>query len=294
MRHLRALVAVASAQSVRRAATTAHLSQPALSRQIAQLEDYVGEHLFHRESHGMRLTAAGRATLVQAHRILADVAGLPAVGAPPRTVRLGFMCSLGSVITAAAVRAHRSARPHTHVEVHEVAGPDMVTALLTGQLDMAVSRPLDDSATVAVERIVTEPVAVTLPVDDPLAGSPEVDLANLAERTWVVMAPATSRRRHEVFVHLCAQAGFVPTIGHTSASLSANIATAAAGGGVFPCPASTPLPGGSGLTLVPVSGWTTGIDVLTAPGQVSTGTADLVATVRSVAVGSTDATPVHA
>ena len=72
LRHLRYFVAVAEELNVRQAATRLHLSQPTLSRQIHDLENEVGTHLFVRRQSGMLLTEAGRTFLKEARSILAQ------------------------------------------------------------------------------------------------------------------------------------------------------------------------------------------------------------------------------
>jgi DNA-binding transcriptional LysR family regulator len=60
LRHLRYFVAVAETLDFTKAATRLHLAQPALSRQVADLEDELGVDLLRRTSHGVRLTAEGK------------------------------------------------------------------------------------------------------------------------------------------------------------------------------------------------------------------------------------------
>src|SRR5690349_12498678 len=73
LRHLRYLIAVAEEQSFVAAATRLHLAQPALSRQIRDLETELGIELFVRDSTGTRLTAAGEACLRSARTLLENL-----------------------------------------------------------------------------------------------------------------------------------------------------------------------------------------------------------------------------
>src|SRR6266702_1692392 len=68
--HLRYFVAVAEAENVTRAATKLHVSQPALSRQIHDLEDEIGFPLLERSAKSVRLTEAGRTFLTEARAVL--------------------------------------------------------------------------------------------------------------------------------------------------------------------------------------------------------------------------------
>ena len=70
LRHLRYFVAVAEMENVSRAALKLHVSQPALSRQIRDLEDEIGFRLLERTAKSVRLTEAGRAFLNDARALL--------------------------------------------------------------------------------------------------------------------------------------------------------------------------------------------------------------------------------
>jgi len=73
LRHLRYFVAVGEAEHFGRAAARLHVVQPALTRQVQQLEDEIGCALFERLKRGVRLTEAGKAFLEEARRLLADL-----------------------------------------------------------------------------------------------------------------------------------------------------------------------------------------------------------------------------
>src|ERR1700741_4580777 len=70
LRHLRYFVAVAEEENVTRAAARLHVSQPALSRQIRDLEDEIGFLLLERSAKAVRLTEAGRTFLTEAKAVL--------------------------------------------------------------------------------------------------------------------------------------------------------------------------------------------------------------------------------
>src|SRR5215468_10583742 len=73
LRHLKSFLAVARHGHFTRAAAELGLAQPALSQQIAQLEDELGVPVFERSRRGARLTAAGESLVRRAERILVEV-----------------------------------------------------------------------------------------------------------------------------------------------------------------------------------------------------------------------------
>jgi DNA-binding transcriptional LysR family regulator len=73
LRHLRYFVGVAEEEHYGRAAERLHVAQPALSRQIQDLEKEIGFSLFERLPRGVKLSAAGRLFLTDARRILQEV-----------------------------------------------------------------------------------------------------------------------------------------------------------------------------------------------------------------------------
>src|SRR5215813_8694084 len=73
LRHLRYFVAVGEEEHFGRAAERLHVVQPALTRQIRQLEEEIGCALFERLTRGVRLTEAGKSFLEEARRLLADL-----------------------------------------------------------------------------------------------------------------------------------------------------------------------------------------------------------------------------
>src|SRR5205085_4474847 len=73
LRHLRYFIAVAQEENVSRAALKLHVSQPALSRQIRDLEEELGFALLERSAKSVKLTEAGRVFLTEARAVLERV-----------------------------------------------------------------------------------------------------------------------------------------------------------------------------------------------------------------------------
>src|SRR5262245_38770068 len=144
LRHLRYFVSVAEADNISRAALRVHVSQPALSRQIRDLETELGVRLFDRVGRRIRLTPEGADVLRRAREILmhADVlsqraralgrgtVGLLRVGATPQLIQ--------SPLSAFLVRYQRS-RPEIDVRLTEDGGVRLLDLLQQGELHVALS-----------------------------------------------------------------------------------------------------------------------------------------------------------
>lgn len=138
LRHLELLVALADAGTMRAAATRLHLSQPALSKMLAEIEAGFEARLFERSSHGLAANALGDAVVYRARVILGELLrGKDEVDAL-RTGAVGVL-RLGTLsVTAAVPRAVVQLRrrlPGARVQILEGRVRDMVQRLLDGELD---------------------------------------------------------------------------------------------------------------------------------------------------------------
>src|SRR4029079_19733709 len=120
LRHLRYFVAAAEAENVSRAAARLHVSQPALSRQIRDLEEEIGFPLFERSAKSVRLTPVGKAFLIEARAVLqrADeaVTAARAIATGGRTeLQVGYAPSPTVRIMPATLRAFQAKFPKVRV-----------------------------------------------------------------------------------------------------------------------------------------------------------------------------------
>ena len=148
LRHLRYFVAVGEEQHYGRAAERLHVAQPALSRQIQDLEKEMGFVLFDRLPRGVRLNAAGKLFLSDARRILHDVdeakvrAERIAHG-KAGTLRIGIATAVswhGLVVDS--FRELRRWQPDVELELHHLLSVDQVEAILSGRLDAGFAASL--------------------------------------------------------------------------------------------------------------------------------------------------------
>ena len=147
LRQLRYFKAVVEHGSFSRAAEGVHVSQPALSLQIRELESGLGAALFERDSHGVVLTPLGRVAHEQTLRILDEALLLETMGRRfnegPFRVALGVISTLAPYLMTELLKQLDSAPVRLELDVVEAPSGEIVADLLAGRLDAAiVSLPL--------------------------------------------------------------------------------------------------------------------------------------------------------
>ena len=144
LRHLRYFVSVAEAASVSKAAVGVHISQPALSRQIRDLEVELGLRLFDRVGRRIQLTAEGRDLLEQSRAVLAQVDAIDKrakalIGGAVGNLRIGATPQTMQSLMAGFLAGYARARPGVEISLTEAGGVRLLDLLLQGDLDLAVS-----------------------------------------------------------------------------------------------------------------------------------------------------------
>jgi LysR family nitrogen assimilation transcriptional regulator len=143
LRHLRYFVKIVEAGSFSRAAATIHVAQPALSQQIAELEEQLGLSLLLRSARGVRPTAAGELLYREASTILRLMEKLPGIvrsesGEIEGTVSVGMSSTLAATLAGPFIEACKTALPKVTLKF-AVAASEAVKARVQAQtLDMAL------------------------------------------------------------------------------------------------------------------------------------------------------------
>jgi DNA-binding transcriptional LysR family regulator len=224
VRRLRVLQEVIGRGSFSAAAESLHLSQSAVSQQIAVLEREAGIPLLERTSAGPKLTAAGEALmehsdavicrLEEAERELAEIAGLEG-----GRLRLASFPTASATLMTRALSEFRKRFPKVELHFCEDEPEDSFPALKRGDFDLAVvfdypAFPLDFSRDVEAQLIYEEPMRLALPPDHPLAAAKSVRIEDLADEDWLCGALPSSCRQQ--VIALCRDAGFEPRISFES------------------------------------------------------------------------------
>ena len=200
-RLLRAFAAVAEEGTLTRAAQRLFVSQPALTKQIRQLETRLGFALFTRSREGMLLTAAGRALAARVPVLLAswDGAVREVRGAAARTarvLRVGTIASAANEETPRIIAAFGVRRPGWRVELRQAAWSDPTGGLAEAGVDVALLRlPFPGQAALRVEVLFSEARSVALPVGHRLAARASVEFRELWDEPFVAAPEETGRWR---------------------------------------------------------------------------------------------------
>jgi len=244
LRHFRYFVAAAEELSLRRAARRLHVSQPALSKQIRDLEDELGLKLFERNSRGIQFTEAGRAFLLGGRRVLAAAkqasvqAQEAAKGERGRLV-IGSLGPLTSSFLPVALTRFREQRPLVEATALDMNNPAMVEAVLNGSimlgigyLDSAVDE--DEREQLCTRLLLRSAVGIACAKHRRLPERATLRLRDFRHDKFISFGPEYAYGYEQWLRGLCQRFGrFEPEIEAIANSPESLINMVAAGRGVF-------------------------------------------------------------
>jgi len=192
-RHVRAFIAVAQERSFARAAERLHVSQPALSQTIIQLEENIGLPLFERTTRAVSLTASGEKLLARGlalsrsmDQFQDEVRRLQL--ALKSELRVGFMIGTAVEFIPAIVREFERVRPDAILRMKEYDFSDPSAGLITGEVDCGIIRPPIAAEDIDIVEIGREKCVVCLPAGHPLTVKPVVLLDDILDEP-IIAAP---------------------------------------------------------------------------------------------------------
>ncbi|ORT60883.1 LysR family transcriptional regulator [Streptomyces sp. CB03238] len=204
---LAALVAVAEAGSITRAAGRLGYTPPALSQQLAKLEREAGAPLLVRHHRGARLTAAGEVLVARARRVLDEMERARhelalLSGLTGGRLRVGTFTTVGIHLLPPVLSAFRRAHPDVELAVTEYEPPRGVAAVAAGQVDLALTHAYEPAGAEPLPTgvfleplLVEELVLVTAPGHVLAEGSGRLPVAELSDQPLISSAPAHPPRR---------------------------------------------------------------------------------------------------
>lgn len=245
LRHLRYFVIAAEEKNISRASVRLHISQPAVSRQIKDLEEELGVQLFKRLRDGLELTDAGNSALVQAREVLRQAAVMQETMSPFRGRRARATLSVGYIPTvlpgflARALRIFHQQHDGIRVQIVEMMPREQVEALREGRLDLALlGMPWPNlKKDFAVRAILKVPMAVVIPSEHALAARRTLDLAELKNEPFVSFHEDQFPGRPKLLKNMFQRASIAPKVVAKAKSFSELLGLVATGRGVAIAPA---------------------------------------------------------
>lgn len=237
-KQLRTFVEVARAGGFTPAAHTLHISQSAVSKQVAQLEHNLGTPLFDRLGSHVRLTAAGTVVLQRAEgmlrlqqELLSELDDLSQL--TRGELRLGLPLLGSDALFASLFAEYRRRYPNIQVQLLEGGSLVVEQAVLSGELELGGSLT-SKNPTFAYQPFCDEPLDALLPADHPLAEDGSVRLEQLSETPFLLYQ--RSFVLNDRLLQACQQLGFTPKEGGRSGQSDFLVALVAAGQGVVLLP----------------------------------------------------------
>ncbi|WP_447527696.1 LysR substrate-binding domain-containing protein [Vreelandella sp. TE19] len=210
LRHFQLFLALEEQRNLHRAARQLHISQPAASKLLSDVESNLGVRLFDRHSRGLTPNWYGEVMVRQAHSILSTLRHTgEELNALQRghlgTVAVGtVMAPAVTLLTSAIERVHRD-RPELKISVEVDVSKVLVPRLLEGELDFAITRiPAGYNIEHFVfEEIGEEELCFVCRKAHPLADEPTLGLADMAVYPWSLQPPGALMRQRvdSLFLH---------------------------------------------------------------------------------------------
>jgi LysR family transcriptional regulator, nitrogen assimilation regulatory protein len=230
-RQLRYFVKIVEAGSFSRAATTIHVAQPALSQQIAELEERLGVKLLQRSARGVTPTAAGEVLFREASAILHQLDQLPGIvrsssGAPEGAVSLGLAVSLANTLIGPLVKGAQTSLPKVKLKLSDADSRTLEQAVAANHLDMAVVYE-DELVSAFSRRPIFRQRMYLIGSQPPLNGAASVSIDEVAKLPLVL--PGLPNGRRSLIDRAFAERGFLPNIVAEAETLSSELSAVRSG-----------------------------------------------------------------
>ena len=236
-------MAIAEELSFRKAADKLHIAQPALSRQIAQLEEALECQLFDRQKRKIRLTAAGEFLYYKlpklinqlhetAHQAQKIASGQSAI------LKFGYSSAAMSCFLPSVIQEIQNNIEDCEFKFVEETSDELIGGVISERLDAAFILYRPDNPLLRTVPIKADQTGVILPDDHPLTHKKRVALRELKNETLILFPRITNPVMYDEIISYCHQAGFSPRAIIETAPRSTAIGLVAAGQGIATIAAS--------------------------------------------------------
>lgn len=223
-RHIHYFLAVAEHQGFTRAAAALHVSQPALSQQIKQLEALLDVTLFDRSGRNTRLTDAGEVylryarnalqALEEGKRAIHDVEDLSR-----GSLRVAVTPTFTAYFIGPLVAAFYARYPNVTLQLQEMSQDNIESLLVNDELDVGIAFDEVHSPDIDAQTLLTETLALVVARHHPLAQQKSVGLSVLNDEKLILLSAEFATR--EQIDRYCRQVGLRPQVVMEANSINA-------------------------------------------------------------------------
>lgn len=210
LRHLRIFREVAKTLNTTLAAGNLHMSQPAVSLAIKELEDYYGVQLFDRISKRLHITGTGENFLDYASNIVSmfdDMENSIRNGDALGRLRVGSSITIGTLLMPGFAKAFTARWPQIQLKVVIDSSDIIIGKVLANQLDLALIEGISNSPHLAVESFMPDELTVICSSQHPLASAGKITLDQLRSEKILLREPGSGTR--DLFDHVMASLGIL-------------------------------------------------------------------------------------
>jgi len=258
LRHVRYFIAVAEHLNFHKAALHLYVAQPPLSRQIRQLEEFLGVTLLVRDKRKVELTKAGHVFLEEARKLILQAGHVAAAARHAQkgesgTVRIGIASGLGGAVSK-VVFEHRRRFPAIEIECRDLFSNFQNEALRKQEIDIGFLRPPVDQTYLHCDLLYEEEFVVILPKTHRLAKRRSLRLRDIADEPLIIFDRSFSSGLYDKIMGLFNRQGFTPhlIVTHVEAHEEAGAIMVASGKAIFVGAGAIVNRSVSGLDLVSV------------------------------------------
>lgn len=231
---------VAQVQHVTQAAKILSISQPALSRAIARLEEELGVPLFDRQGRSVQLNAYGKIFLARVQQALAQIEEgkkeiRDRIDPDQGVISLAFLHTFGTNFIPEILGEYRRVNPNVRFQLTQNSYSYLLQQLESGEVDLCMISPKVDKKGVRWDSLLTEELYLVVPQGHRLSDRDQVSLEEVARDSFISLKEGFGLRT--ITDQLCEQAGFLPDITFEGEEVTTIAGLVSAGLGVSVMPA---------------------------------------------------------
>lgn len=224
-RHLRYFIALSQELHFRKAAEKLFISQPGLSRQIQQLEGFLGAKLVNRTKRKVELTQAGHFFKIEAEYLVNGLEKMlkrtnEIAEGRDGDIKIGFVGSAMQNVIPDLIVTMNQLYPGIHFSFEELSNEVQIKKLKSNEIDIGFVRLDQVDEDLDIRPIFEDTFSLVLPVDHPICEENFVNMKQLETESFILFQQKYSPAYYKQVISICEDQGFLPNIVHNSVHAS--------------------------------------------------------------------------